>query len=117
MLVGINCLGTLHSVGGLVAILDADKEGFLRSEIQVQTIGRAARNAEGRVIMKERETDSMRKQCETNGEDRFRTSIISNMESHQQAYKRMRLNTYLRGLSRIFRTWRRTWNHVKTGTE
>ena len=36
----------------LVAILDADKEGFLRSETSlVQTIGRAARNAEGRVIM------------------------------------------------------------------
>ena len=36
----------------LVAILDADKEGFLRSETSlVQTIGRAARNADGRVIM------------------------------------------------------------------
>jgi len=37
---------------GLVAILDADKEGFLRSETSlIQTIGRAARNTEGRVIM------------------------------------------------------------------
>ncbi|WP_309664382.1 UvrB/UvrC motif-containing protein, partial [Tabrizicola sp.] len=37
---------------GLVAILDADKEGFLRSETSlIQTIGRAARNSEGRVIM------------------------------------------------------------------
>ena len=36
----------------MVAILDADKEGFLRSETSlIQTIGRAARNAEGRVIM------------------------------------------------------------------
>ena len=36
----------------LVAILDADKEGFLRSETSlIQTIGRAARNAEGHVIM------------------------------------------------------------------
>ena len=36
----------------LVAILDADKEGFLRSETSlIQTIGRAARNSEGRVIM------------------------------------------------------------------
>jgi excinuclease ABC subunit B len=35
-----------------VAILDADKEGFLRSEVSlIQTIGRAARNAEGRVIL------------------------------------------------------------------
>jgi excinuclease ABC subunit B len=46
-----------------VAILDADKEGFLRSETSlIQTIGRAARNAEGRVIMyADKETDSMKK--------------------------------------------------------
>ena len=46
---------------GLVAILDADKEGFLRSETSlVQTIGRAARNSEGRVIMyADRVTGSM----------------------------------------------------------
>ena len=46
----------------LVAILDADKEGFLRSETSlIQTIGRAARNAEGRVIMyADMMTDSMR---------------------------------------------------------
>lgn len=46
----------------LVAILDADKEGFLRSETSlIQTIGRAARNAEGRVIMyADTITDSMR---------------------------------------------------------
>jgi len=45
-----------------VAILDADKEGFLRSETSlIQTIGRAARNAEGRVIMyADVMTDSMR---------------------------------------------------------
>ena len=45
----------------LVAILDADKEGFLRSETSlIQTIGRAARNAEGLVIMYADEvTDSM----------------------------------------------------------
>ncbi|MCJ8275203.1 MAG: UvrB/UvrC motif-containing protein, partial [Bdellovibrionales bacterium] len=47
----------------LVAITDADKEGFLRSERSlIQTIGRAARNAEGRVILyAERTTDSMKK--------------------------------------------------------
>ena len=46
----------------LVAILDADKEGFLRSETSlIQTIGRAARNAEGHVIMyADTMTDSMR---------------------------------------------------------
>ena len=54
VLVGINLLreGLDLPEVGLVAILDADKEGFLRSETSlVQTIGRAARNAEGRVIM------------------------------------------------------------------
>ena len=54
MLVGINLLreGLDIPECGLVAILDADKEGFLRSETSlVQTIGRAARNSEGRVIM------------------------------------------------------------------
>ena len=46
-----------------MAILDADKEGFLRSETSlIQTIGRAARNSEGRVIMyADRMTDSMDK--------------------------------------------------------
>ncbi len=54
VLVGINLLreGLDIPECGLVAILDADKEGFLRSERSlVQTIGRAARNAEGRVIL------------------------------------------------------------------
>ncbi|SFR44693.1 Excinuclease ABC subunit B [Yoonia tamlensis] len=54
VLIGINLLreGLDIPECGLVAILDADKEGFLRSETSlVQTIGRAARNAEGRVIM------------------------------------------------------------------
>ena len=54
VLVGINLLreGLDLPEVSLVAILDADKEGFLRSETSlVQTIGRAARNADGRVIM------------------------------------------------------------------
>ncbi len=54
VLVGINLLreGLDIPEVTLVAILDADKEGFLRSETSlIQTIGRAARNAEGRVIM------------------------------------------------------------------
>jgi len=54
VLIGINLLreGLDIPECGLVAILDADKEGFLRSETSlVQTVGRAARNAEGRVIM------------------------------------------------------------------
>ncbi|MGB0660083.1 MAG: excinuclease ABC subunit UvrB [Mangrovicoccus sp.] len=54
VLVGINLLreGLDIPECGLVAILDADKEGFLRSETSlIQTIGRAARNADGKVIM------------------------------------------------------------------
>lgn len=65
VLVGINLLreGLDIPEVSLVAILDADKEGFLRSETSlIQTIGRAARNAEGRVIMyADQETDSMKK--------------------------------------------------------
>ena len=64
VLVGINLLREGLDIPeiALVAILDADQEGFLRSEISlVQTIGRAARNAEGRVIMYgDVMTDSMR---------------------------------------------------------
>ncbi len=65
VLVGINLLreGLDLPEVGLVAILDADKEGFLRSTTSlVQTIGRAARNVDGRVIMYADEiTDSMRR--------------------------------------------------------
>lgn len=64
VLVGINLLREGLDIPEitLVAILDADKEGFLRSEVSlIQTIGRAARNAEGRVIMyADVLTDSMR---------------------------------------------------------
>jgi excinuclease ABC subunit B len=65
VLVGINLLreGLDLPEVSLVAILDADKEGFLRAERSlIQTIGRAARNVRGRVIMyADRETDSMKK--------------------------------------------------------
>ncbi len=65
VLVGINLLREGLDIPEvcLVAILDADKEGFLRSETSlIQTIGRAARNAEGYVIMyADNETDSMKK--------------------------------------------------------
>ena len=65
VLVGINLLREGLDIPEitLVAILDADKEGFLRSETSlIQTIGRAARNTEGHVIMyADRITDSMNK--------------------------------------------------------
>jgi excinuclease ABC subunit B len=68
VLIGINLLreGLDIPEVSLVAILDADKEGFLRSERSlIQTIGRAARNANGRVIMyADKRTDSMEKAIE-----------------------------------------------------
>ena len=68
VLVGINLLREGLDIPeiSLVAILDADKEGFLRSATSlIQTIGRAARNSEGRVIMyADRITDSMEKALE-----------------------------------------------------
>ncbi|WP_305969947.1 MULTISPECIES: excinuclease ABC subunit UvrB [unclassified Mameliella] len=84
VLVGINLLreGLDIPECGLVAILDADKEGFLRSETSlIQTIGRAARNAEGRVIMyADRITGSMeRALAETN---RRREKQIAYNEEH-----------------------------------
>ena len=84
VLVGINLLreGLDIPECGLVAILDADKEGFLRSETSlIQTIGRAARNAEGRVIMyADRITGSMeRALAETN---RRRAKQIAYNEAH-----------------------------------
>jgi excinuclease ABC subunit B len=65
VLVGINLLREGLDIPEitLVAILDADKEGFLRSETSlIQTVGRAARNADGRVIMyADNMTESMRR--------------------------------------------------------
>ena len=84
VLVGINLLreGLDIPECGLVAILDADKEGFLRSETSlIQTIGRAARNVEGRVIMyADRVTGSMERAI---GEtDRRRAKQIAYNEEH-----------------------------------
>ncbi len=68
VLIGINLLreGLDMPEVSLVAILDADKEGFLRSETSlIQTIGRAARNAHGMVILyADRITDSMKRAIE-----------------------------------------------------
>ncbi len=76
VLVGINLLreGLDIPECGLVAILDADKEGFLRSETSlIQTIGRAARNVEGRVILyADRITGSMERAMAETGRRRTR---------------------------------------------
>lgn len=84
VLVGINLLreGLDIPECGLVAILDADKEGFLRSETSlVQTIGRAARNADGRVIMyADKITGSMERAMRET--DRRRVKQIAYNEEH-----------------------------------
>ncbi|MBN8294071.1 excinuclease ABC subunit UvrB [Rhodobacter sp. NTK016B] len=84
VLIGINLLreGLDIPECGLVAILDADKEGFLRSETSlVQTIGRAARNSEGRVIMyADRITGSMQRAMDET--DRRRAKQMAYNEEH-----------------------------------
>jgi len=84
VLVGINLLreGLDIPECGLVAILDADKEGFLRSETSlIQTIGRAARNADGRVIMyADRVTGSMQRAVDET--DRRRAKQIAYNREH-----------------------------------
>ncbi|HSN92545.1 MAG TPA: excinuclease ABC subunit UvrB [Anaeromyxobacteraceae bacterium] len=74
VLIGINLLreGLDIPEVSLVAVLDADKEGFLRSEVSlVQTIGRAARNVNGRVILyADARTESIRRALEETGRRR-----------------------------------------------
>ncbi|MFI0471288.1 excinuclease ABC subunit UvrB [Halomonas sp. HMF6819] len=84
VLVGINLLreGLDIPEVSLVAILDADKEGFLRAERSlIQTIGRAARNAHGKAILYgDRITDSMRKAMDET--ERRRTKQMEHNEKH-----------------------------------
>ena len=83
-LVGVNLLreGLDLPEVSLVAILDADKEGFLRGETSlIQTIGRAARNVDGRVLMyADKETDAMRKAISET--DRRRAIQVAYNEEH-----------------------------------
>jgi len=84
VLVGINLLreGLDIPEVSLVAILDADKEGFLRSERSlIQTIGRAARNVNGRAILyADRITDSMRRAIDET--ERRRARQVAHNEAH-----------------------------------
>ncbi|MEZ4280643.1 MAG: excinuclease ABC subunit UvrB [Myxococcota bacterium] len=81
VLVGINLLreGLDIPEVALVAILDADKEGFLRSTRSlIQTIGRAARNVKGRVILyADQQTDSIRATLEESGRRRTRQAAYN----------------------------------------
>ena len=93
VLVGINLLreGLDIPEVSLVAILDADKEGFLRSERSlIQTIGRAARNSNGHVIMyADQMTDSMEKAIgETKRRREIQEEYNVNMGLHRQRLKR-----------------------------
>ena len=84
VLVGINLLreGLDIPEVGLVAILDADKEGFLRSETSlIQTVGRAARNADSKVIMYADTVTPSMKACIIETERR-RTKQMAYNEKH-----------------------------------
>jgi excinuclease ABC subunit B len=104
VLVGINLLREGLDIPGmrLVAILDADKEGFLRSETSlIQTIGRAARNIDGRVILyADRVTGSMeRALTRPTGGARSRSAYTEahgitpglDQEPHQRHHERRQL--------------------------
>lgn len=93
VLVGINLLreGLDLPEVGLVAILDADKEGFLRSETSlIQTIGRAARNVEGEVVMyADKITPSMEKAInETNRRRQIQQEFNENHDITPQTIKK-----------------------------
>src|SRR5690606_5933747 len=84
VLIGINLLreGLDLPEVSLVAVLDADKEGFLRSHRSlIQTIGRAARNVEGRAVLyADRITESMKRAIEET--DRRRKIQLAHNEEH-----------------------------------
>ena len=107
-LVGVNLLreGLDLPEVSLVAILDADKEGFLRGETSlIQTIGRAARNVRGRVLMyADKETDAMRKAISET--DRRRAIQVAYNEEHD----RFTAETVKKGISDMaeFLRWSRT---------
>jgi len=85
VLVGINLLreGLDLPEVSLVAILDADKEGFLRSETSIiQTAGRAARNVDGKVILYAQEITSSIKQALKETQRRRHTQLKYNQEHH-----------------------------------
>ena len=102
VLIGINLLreGLDIPECGLVAILDADKEGFLRSETSlVQTIGRAARNEKGRVIMyADRTTGSMERAIGETNRRRERQMVYNKLHGITPATVKKNVEDVLAGL-------------------
>ena len=102
VLIGINLLreGLDIPECGLVAILDADKEGFLRSETSlVQTIGRAARNEKGRVIMyADRTTGSMERAIGETNRRRERQMTYNKLHGITPATVKKNVEDVLAGL-------------------
>ena len=100
VLIGINLLreGLDLPEVSLVAILDADKEGFLRSETAlIQTMGRAARNLNGRVIMYAKNiTDSMKRAIEITKHRRERQQLFNKKHNITPKSTRRRLDENLR---------------------
>ena len=100
VLIGINLLreGLDLPEVSLVAILDADKEGFLRSETAlIQTMGRAARNVNGRVIMYAKNvTDSMKKAIEITKHRREKQQLFNKEHNITPKSTRRRLDENLR---------------------